>query len=98
LVDRFRVVIFPVITGRTGRARIYDGYPDLALTLNESRTFDRGIQLLDYSPSLLDAPLAPGPGSAPPAKTEVERARTATYTWDVIRNLQRLRLFQRPGD
>lgn len=72
LVDRFRVVIFPVITGRTGRARIYDGYPDLALTLNESRTFDSGIQLLDYSPSLLDAPLAPGPGSAPPATTEVE--------------------------
>ena len=26
LVDRFRVVVFPVITGVTGRQRIYDGY------------------------------------------------------------------------
>src|SRR5918996_1234702 len=25
LVDRFRVVVFPVITGSTGRDRIYDG-------------------------------------------------------------------------
>jgi len=25
LVDRFRVVVFPVITGRTGQERIYDG-------------------------------------------------------------------------
>src|SRR3977135_3310438 len=28
LVDRFRVVMFPVITGATGSERIYDGYPD----------------------------------------------------------------------
>ena len=41
-----------------------DGYPDLALDLIESRTFDGGIQLLDYRPRLLDAPLPPGPGSA----------------------------------
>jgi dihydrofolate reductase len=27
LVDRFRVVAFPVITGATGRERIFDGYP-----------------------------------------------------------------------
>ena len=27
LVDRFRVVMFPVITGATGAERIYDGYP-----------------------------------------------------------------------
>lgn len=64
LVDRFRVVVFPVITGKTGQERIYDGYPDIALDLIESRTFDGGIQLLDYRPRLLDAPLPPGPGSA----------------------------------
>ncbi|GAA2011417.1 dihydrofolate reductase family protein [Microbacterium ulmi] len=64
LVDRFRVVVFPVITGKTGQERVYDGYPDLALDLIESRTFDRGTQLLDYRPRLLDAPLPPGPGSA----------------------------------
>lgn len=63
LADRFRVVVFPLITGRTGHERIYDGYPDLALDLIETRTFDHGTQLLDYRPRLLDAPLPPGPGS-----------------------------------
>lgn len=53
-----------MITGKTGQERIYDGYPDVALELVESRTFDTGIQLLDYRPRLLDAPLSPGPGSA----------------------------------
>lgn len=33
LVDRFRVVMFPVITGATGKERIYDGYPDVALDM-----------------------------------------------------------------
>jgi dihydrofolate reductase len=56
LVDRFRVVMFPVITGRTGRERIYDGYPDVALDMVESRTFDGKIQLVDYRPRVLDAP------------------------------------------
>ena len=60
LVDRFRVVVFSVITGTTGHDRIYDGYPDAALDLAETRTFDRGIILLDYRPRLLDAPLPPG--------------------------------------
>jgi dihydrofolate reductase len=64
LADRFRVVVFPVITGKTGNERIYDGYPDLALDLIETRTFDQGTQLLEYRPRLLDAPLPPGPGSA----------------------------------
>ena len=32
LVDRFRVVVFPVITGASGRDRSYDGYPDVAST------------------------------------------------------------------
>jgi dihydrofolate reductase len=56
LVDRFRVVVFPVITGSTGRERIYDGYPDVALDLISSRTFDRRIQLLDYVPTVLSGP------------------------------------------
>jgi dihydrofolate reductase len=41
LVDRFRVVMFPVITGATGSERIYDGYPDVAL---------------EYRPRVLDGP------------------------------------------
>jgi len=56
LVDRFRVVVFPVITGATGRERIYDGYPDVALDLVESRTFDGRIQLLEYVPEVLEGP------------------------------------------
>lgn len=60
LVDLFRVGIFPVITGKTGRERIYDGYPDLMLEMVTSRTFDNRIQLLEYVPRLLDGP--PGAG------------------------------------
>ena len=56
LADRFRVVVFPFITGATGQERIYDGYPDVALDLVESRTFDQGLQLLEYVPRLLDGP------------------------------------------
>jgi dihydrofolate reductase len=56
LVDRFRVVVFPVITGRTGRERIYDGYPDVGLDMISSRTFDGRIQLLEYVPRILAGP------------------------------------------
>ena len=59
LVDRFRVVMFPVITGATGRERIYDGYPDVALEMTNSRTFDGKIQLVEYAPTVLDGPPAP---------------------------------------
>jgi len=56
LVDRFRVVVFPVITGNTGRERIYDGYPDVSLDLVGSRTFDGRLQLLEYVPTVLAGP------------------------------------------
>jgi dihydrofolate reductase len=56
LVDRFRVVVFPVITGSTGRERIYDDYPDVALDMISSRTFDGRIQLLEYVPTILAGP------------------------------------------
>jgi dihydrofolate reductase len=56
LVDRFRVVMFPVITGATGAERIYDGYPDVALQMIDSRTFDGHIQLVEYRPSVLEHP------------------------------------------
>jgi dihydrofolate reductase len=55
-VDRFRVVVFPVITGATGKERIFDGYPDIALELVETRTFDGRLQLLEYVPTVLDGP------------------------------------------
>ena len=65
LVDRFRVVVFPVITGSTGHDRIYDGYPDVALELIGSRTFDGRSQLLEYVPTVLAGP--PAAANAGPA-------------------------------
>ncbi len=56
LVDRFRVVMFPVITGATGAERIYDGYPDVALEMTDNRTFDGRIQLVEYRPRVLEHP------------------------------------------
>ncbi len=61
LVDRFRVVVFPVITGSTGQERIYDGYPDVGLEMVAGRTFDGRLQLLEYVPTILTGP----PGSQP---------------------------------
>jgi dihydrofolate reductase len=61
LVDRFRLVVFPVITGSTGHDRIYDGYPDVALELVNTRLFDGRLQLLEYAPTVLAGP----PGGAP---------------------------------
>ena len=62
LVDRFRVVVFPVITGKTGSDRIYDGYPDIALDMISSRTFDGRSQLLEYVPRVLAGPPGTGGG------------------------------------
>ena len=60
LVDRFRVVVFPVITGSTGQERIYDGYPDVALDMIDHRTFDGRTVLVEYRPRVLEhPPLAP---------------------------------------
>jgi hypothetical protein len=53
LVDPFQVVVFPVITGSTGRERIYDGHPDMDLEMVASRTFDGRLQLVEYVPTVL---------------------------------------------
>ena len=56
LVDRLRVVMFPVITGASGSERIYDGYPDVALEMTASRLFDGRTQLVEYRPRVLAGP------------------------------------------
>jgi dihydrofolate reductase len=56
LVDRFRVVVFPVINGITGYDRIYDGYPEVALDMIANRTFDGRLQMLEYVPRVLAGP------------------------------------------
>lgn len=60
LVDRFRIILFPVITGRTGLERIWEQFADYGLELAEARTFAGGIQLLEYVPTYLPRP--PGTG------------------------------------
>ena len=52
LVDRLQVTIFPVITGQTGDAPIFEGAADFDLELIEHRTLDSHIQELVYRPTL----------------------------------------------
>jgi dihydrofolate reductase len=75
LVDRFRVVVFPVITGRTGHDRIYDGYPDVALDMVASRTFDGRLQLLEYVPKVLAGPPGMHPGSSRSRNYELVKSK-----------------------
>ncbi len=70
LVDRLRLVVFPVITASSGRERIYDGYPDVSLKLVDSKTLDGRLQLLEYVPTVLTEP----PGSDQPMVSPVEPA------------------------
>ena len=50
------VVLYSRPAWWTASARIYDGYPDVALEMISSRTFDGRMQLLEYVPTVLDRP------------------------------------------
>ncbi|MGW0181554.1 dihydrofolate reductase family protein, partial [Nocardia sp. NPDC003345] len=52
LVDRVRVTLFPVITGRTGFEPVFQGAADFDLELLETRILDSDIQELVYRPVL----------------------------------------------
>ena len=51
LVDRVQVTLFPVITGQTGEAPIFQGAADFDLELIEHRTLDGHTQELIYRPT-----------------------------------------------
>lgn len=51
LVDRLRLMIFPVVLGTAGREPIYAGYERTSLELIASRILDSRIALLEYRPS-----------------------------------------------
>ncbi|MFC7850574.1 dihydrofolate reductase family protein [Arthrobacter sp. NPDC057388] len=51
LVDRVQVTLFPVITGQTGEAPIFQNAADFDLELLESRTLDGNTLELIYRPS-----------------------------------------------
>jgi dihydrofolate reductase len=48
LVDRLRLMVFPLILGTAGREPIYAGYERTPLTLVDSRRLDSRIMLLEY--------------------------------------------------
>ena len=52
LVDRVQITVFPVLTGRTGTERIFEGAADFDLELLESRTLDGRTLELSYRPTL----------------------------------------------
>jgi dihydrofolate reductase len=58
LVDRFRVVVFPVINGASGREHFYTQWPDVALETVDHRTFDGRLQMMEFVPTVLDGPPA----------------------------------------
>src|SRR5215213_8794482 len=58
LVDRFRVVVFPVVNGASGREHFYAGWPDVALETVDHRTFDGRLQMMEFVPHVLDGPPA----------------------------------------
>jgi dihydrofolate reductase len=52
LVDFVQVTLFPVITGQSGEAPIFEGAADFDLELIEHRTLDGRTQELIYRPTL----------------------------------------------
>ena len=50
LVDRLELMVFPVITGESGRNPVLAGLPDIDLDLVDSRTLDGRVQQLVYIP------------------------------------------------
>jgi dihydrofolate reductase len=51
LVDHLRLLVFPLVLGRSGRQPALAGSPDLALELVDHRILDGRIAYYDYRPS-----------------------------------------------
>jgi riboflavin biosynthesis pyrimidine reductase len=48
LVDRLRLVVFPLILGETGREPLFAGYPDISLELVGTGVLDGRLVTLEY--------------------------------------------------
>jgi dihydrofolate reductase len=48
LVDRARVMVFPIVRGETGDAPVFAGLPDIDLALTGTSVIDDRLVLLDY--------------------------------------------------
>lgn len=53
VVDRLRLIVFPLVLGDTGREPLFHGLPNLSLDLLDSRLQDGRLQVLDYRPHIL---------------------------------------------
>ncbi|WP_034269419.1 dihydrofolate reductase family protein [Haloechinothrix halophila] len=51
LVDRLRLVVFPLLVGESGREPALAGMPDVALDLVDHAILDGGIAYYDYRPA-----------------------------------------------
>jgi len=50
LVDRLRLMVFPLILSSVGREPIYAGYPQAGLELINTKVLDSRVILLEYRP------------------------------------------------
>jgi riboflavin biosynthesis pyrimidine reductase len=51
LIDRIRLMVFPLILGETGREPIFVGYPRLPLELVSTKVLDSRLVLHEYHPA-----------------------------------------------
>lgn len=58
LVDRLRLVVFPLILGETGGEPLFAGYPDIGLELVSTDVLDGRVVALEYRPTGGDVPRA----------------------------------------
>lgn len=49
-VDRLRLMVFPQVLGDTGAERMFEGLPDINLSLVSTEVFDQRLVLLEYTP------------------------------------------------
>ena len=55
LVDRLRLMIFPLVLGSAGREPIYPGYPQTGLELVDTKILDSRLVVLEYCPLFKEA-------------------------------------------
>jgi len=60
LVDRLRLVVFPIVLGPDGREPLFAGFPSTQLELVASSVLDGRLLLLEYRPSFDRPPSAAG--------------------------------------
>ena len=51
IVDRLRLMVFPLILGGTGKEPIYVDYPQVPLELVGTKVLDSRLVLLEYHPA-----------------------------------------------